>query len=524
MEFGNLLLRLSEFTIQSSNLFSTQAEINMVSRFTNSQKKFARDILYVCEYDELQDMRDEFGINVLCTSNQAMQPIDELKHLNLVFIDTDFSADELVLKISEELSIYHKVNQAKIKLSEALISGMGLQHIADVLTEILLNPLMVCSIGFKVLANSSKYKKVNDDSWQSMIDNGYLSNDEIKKGDSLGINESVFSSSEPVVFGLDSYQYRAMIQRVELNRKNVAFISIMEYNTEFEPYQTKILHYASKIISFELQRDSFIPYTKGQMYEYFFADLLDGKIQDANTIKERMKFFHLDIKDVYYILSFKIQTQADLGLKLTYIRDLLENKIYRGYSIIYENKIVMLLSRKSKRVSVSDELNLYFDFFVNSNLQVGISRPHSKVECIRDAYLQSSKAIDLGMKINSKERIFNIEDYVQYQLLDSVSGTKDFENFCSIKIFELIHYDKINNTEFLVDLDVYLSNSCNAIKSAKILNIHRSTMDYRINKIQEILDLHLEDSEVIFSLGFSLRLLKLSFGEEFIKHYKTANL
>ena len=71
-------------------------------------------------------------------------------------------------------------------------------------------------------------------------------------------------------------------------------------------------------------------------------------------------------------------------------------------------------------------------------------------------------------------------------------------------IGDLEVYDEVNNTDYVELLINYFENNCKVNETASSLYIHRNTVNYKINKIEEILDLNLSDigdrSKVYLSL------------------------
>ena len=62
-------------------------------------------------------------------------------------------------------------------------------------------------------------------------------------------------------------------------------------------------------------------------------------------------------------------------------------------------------------------------------------------------------------------------------------------------------------------LRVYLNNHCSVKASADELFLHRSTMNYRLEKIKEILEIELDDNKHQFNLLLAYHLFDL-FGEK----------
>ncbi|MBR0405666.1 MAG: helix-turn-helix domain-containing protein [Eggerthellaceae bacterium] len=73
---------------------------------------------------------------------------------------------------------------------------------------------------------------------------------------------------------------------------------------------------------------------------------------------------------------------------------------------------------------------------------------------------------------------------------------------------EVLHsYDKAHHTSYCLTLLGYLQFERNAVSTAKALYLHRNTLRNRLNKIEEIIDVDLEDSNLRFYLMVSLNTL-----------------
>lgn len=92
-------------------------------------------------------------------------------------------------------------------------------------------------------------------------------------------------------------------------------------------------------------------------------------------------------------------------------------------------------------------------------------------------------------------------------LLDKLT----WQSVCHPAIMQLIQYDRENESNFLETLQVYLKNERNITKTAQELHIHRNTLIYRINRIEDsILGTTLDNQELRDSLSFSFKCMDFS--------------
>ena len=74
-------------------------------------------------------------------------------------------------------------------------------------------------------------------------------------------------------------------------------------------------------------------------------------------------------------------------------------------------------------------------------------------------------------------------------------------------LLTILRYDRENSTQYFNTLHSYLINERNIPKTAAALIIHRTTLTYRLQKLQELFNLNLDDAGQRLYLLVSLFLL-----------------
>ena len=80
-----------------------------------------------------------------------------------------------------------------------------------------------------------------------------------------------------------------------------------------------------------------------------------------------------------------------------------------------------------------------------------------------------------------------------YQYLFNNDNHDEILNYCNERLGKLEEYDHANGTFLLDTLLAYYMNGFSVGKTAKELFIHRNSLQYRMNKIQELIDFELDD-------------------------------
>lgn len=485
--------------------------ISTIEAFNKDQKLFQSDILYIGNISDILHIPYEYlPINMLCIADTTI-PAEYLKHLKTNLIVLNKAVDIIIiLKELEKLfSSNQYYIQSSLKLMTALLSGKNVQYILNIGTEILGNPLLVGDSSFKSLGYTYDIP-VDDPWWNEQIKANYVSNSAmVLLQNSEEFNRCLKSSEPELVDNKQISKYRYMVNNIMADGKRLGHFCVIEYKRQFQQIDNRLIKLICDILASVMQRNSSLYCGKGEKYEYFIANLLDGKEQVRESIQKRLEYMDLYLKENLYVITIRDIGDDDRHEILPYMIEILESLINESKSIIYHNNFVMIFSCDAKETLNKGILKRLSHFLRKQHMVAGISQCFNDITHIREHYQQSINSIELGMKMKDKKDIYIYNDYSVYDLLNIAAEHRDLKSFCNPALFKLINYDHKNNTSYMESLLVYLSNGTNVKAAAQELNIHRNTMDYRINKIQEIMDLKFSDPDVMLSLYLSYKIFNI---------------
>lgn len=484
--------------------------INNVVWLRGYDQDYKSNLLYVAKASDLLKLLPiESPLNVVCLSDITLNFYAN-DNLNLIVVDASSDItmiyNDINTFITNQISLHH----SSAKLYDAMLSEKGLQHILDVGAEILGNPILVYNLAHKILSYS-KNIVVKDAEWNELITRGYGSYDDynFKKKNF----KKVEMAHNPVILNI-SADKRAIFNKVQIGRKHIGYVSTADHERPFFENSIELIELLSKLIANELQKDNLLKQTRGLMYEYLIAELLDSKSVNRQYLQDRIKYLDLDLGENLYALTVRQETGETNSLP--FYRDKLESLISGSKSVLYNSDLVFLISRKKNRPLKKLDLENALNLLKGNKMQAGLSRCFNDISLIRHFYIQSYKAIEIGSRLKQGEFFFVYDKFAFNHLLDIAAEQSDLKDFCSNLIFNLIEYDKVNHTKFMQTLYVYLSCGCDVSKAAHIFNIHRNSMDYRIKKVEEILEIDIRDAETHFALYSSVKILSFIKDKDFL--------
>lgn len=285
-------------------------------------------------------------------------------------------------------------------------------------------------------------------------------------------------------------------------------MAVCAHNRDFEERDEELVSLLCEAYSIELQKTKYLDFSQSLMHQSFLFDLLNGKFEDEGLIIERLKILGLKFKSKLFVINIDIQNLDKSKSTLPYMRDEIENKLVNAKAIVYNQNVVVLASCENDRKFLEIELGALKEFIVSNNLQAGISRPFLKLANVRGHYLESMEALKLGKLINKEQNFYKYEDYLIIDLLNKNSNADNCKRYIHHSLLRLIEYDKENGTDYVHSFYIYLCNFKNTKESAAILNIHRNTLFHRMEKIEQLLNVDLNDGNVMFQLYLSYKILE----------------
>lgn len=395
-----------------------------------------------------------------------------------------------------------------LRLVKTLSKESGLQALVDLGYEILGNPFTITDFSVKVLASTGETKVTDDPVWNELK----INNNFIFQTYSYYVRNSLFNEiarNDAPFYWSDPYcKYPRLIGKIRINNKDVAVMVACAHNRDFKESDEELVSLLCDAFSIELQKTKYNHFSQGLIHQSFLYDLLDGKFEDERLIVERMKILGLKFKSKLFVINIDIQNLDKSRLSLPYMRDEIESKLANAKAMVYNHTVVILASCENDRHFQEIELIALQEFIKTNNLQAGISRPFSKLADVKEHYLESIEAIKLGNHINKEQHFFKYEDYLIFDLIDNYSHAEECKKFIHHSLMRLVEYDKENGTDYVRSFYTYLCNFKNIKDSANILNIHRNTMFYRIEKIESLLNVDLNNGDVLFQLYLSYKILE----------------
>lgn len=146
--------------------------------------------------------------------------------------------------------------------------------------------------------------------------------------------------------------------------------------------------------------------------------------------------------------------------------------------------------------------------FPKANLISGMSGPAQTLNDWPRVYNEALQAMQLGDRLQLGE-VVEFSSLGVYKLLGQLEEIPAVRDFTNQVIGPLVAYDDKHNSTLVQTMDAYFAHHGNISQTAESLFIHRNTLLYRLERIQELTKHDLNQSNMRMGLHLALKLWQL---------------
>jgi purine catabolism regulator len=279
------------------------------------------------------------------------------------------------------------------------------------------------------------------------------------------------------------------------------------------PFYTMPLEQASHIVAYEQMKQDALVEGEKRLRRQFFSDWLDNRLS-MEEVMNRVKNYPISDLESYLIcicaadpspeghLLTNFEQNARCERWLFQTEKFLEVYPRQVICEIKDNRLILILPTLTGDNKNFDEKE-YVEIFrklqqrlIEENqmtiFSIGFSNPVDHISKIPQAFSEAKQTLEIGYSLQKKQFIHTYRTQQVTELIRSLPDNKlnDFYSYC---LGELAFTDQPERQELLNTLDVYLNHESSIAETAKVLFLHRNTVQNRINRCEALLNISLKD-------------------------------
>lgn len=516
------MIKLSQFFNYIKDLFGltiwgTSSEVKVYGiRFMfpgDSECNNDLDLLYIGSFLEKDKFSPDFYNNhkVLLVGAPEMNPVN----VSTFYISETIDLDKIFNSYQNFRAEYDRFFLYKEKLFETLYKGGEIEDILKLAYKTIENPVTLNDSSFTQI---DCYPEGSDDfdHFEEVDGRIILRTTYLQHMADWNILKELESSSSPFVTKIKGSDFNWIFSGIKIGNSLIAFICVRCMEKKHSQFDLDYIDIVSKVVSIILQRQEFYRNPTGLSAEYFLTSLLENRYKEKTYIQQRLNSFGIK-NDCFnhIIVCCNINSLKQTSTNKLVVEQL--KSIFPGSLITtFQGNIILLLQTENSEPFNEAREKRILAFLKFNKLYCTISLPFLDLGDTHNFYHQAFGLTEQKQFFSYDPSILKFSDYYMEYIFNEIDNPDYLKSMIHPHILAILEYDKSHNSEYLKTLNVYLNNNRNAADSSMLLNIHRSTFFYRLKRIVDLFGFREEDSNLLFSYEFSLRILSYLRGIEFI--------
>ena len=419
----------------------------------------------------------------------------------------DVSAVQIM---NEIIGIFQKYHDFELDLSEVVTGGGSITDLLVAAEPIFGNPMYVHDNMFAVIALPRMYEGMLKFEYNQKTGKIFIPLWLIEDFKFDEDYRKTLLRHEPGIWGTDEYPYhiRSLYVNIWDGTYYCGRLLINELRSILKPGQAQTAMYLAEYIRMIMHRDVGHTSPAYRNFEETFVDLMNKREVAAADLNALLEILGWQEHDRYICLQLRNQDPS-LNIKtITVLRSAMASALSGYSSFFYENDLCVVLNLTISKNTYSEIRNLMATHVRDSYMHCGISNPFDGIRNLPDGFAQAQIALRYIAMENPMHWVVSFEECVLPFLLNLVMRQGRPEMMAAPDLLRLRAYDRENGTEYYKTLRAYLVHERNIPQTSEALIIHRTTLSYRLKKMQELMTMNLDSAESRFYLLLSFRLLE----------------
>ncbi len=301
--------------------------------------------------------------------------------------------------------------------------------------------------------------------------------------------------------------------------KNVGrgYLSIVGRESDLDEVDQLVCEHGAAACALEMAKQKAVNETEKRLRGTFLDRLLLGDVTQQEAIRQGERFNHnMTETHVAFVLSWSGADQPSLRRLETLVNSIIVAQ--EASALVWtrekEGEVVVFHATDASD-PIDNSLMLSNAFsqelrrqYPQNRVSIGLGQVARDVNAWRSSYRDAVQAMELAERLQTDIPLF-IGDLGVYQLILNLSDRERLSDFCENTLGLLTEYDLRQNADLIKTLEAFFNCHGNLSQTAESLIVHRNTLLYRMNRINEIAGIDLSRPETRLALHLALTIRRL---------------
>jgi purine catabolism regulator len=315
-----------------------------------------------------------------------------------------------------------------------------------------------------------------------------------------------------------------LVTPIRLSYGVAGYFSLVDRSAQIETLDRLVLEQTAPLIALELARVEELAEVQQRLHGDVFDELLAGTISDPQQALARARQLGHDLGGGSLVLvaaarrreSAAQEGGADTPLWARRMMAEAEYFFPGVWARMRSSELILLVPTEREagngdlltrfKGRLNELLSRMTPWSAPEGLRIGVGRQAATLEELPRSYQEARQALMIGQRLFSGQPVTYFGELGIYRLLFHLHEAEGTREFYEEVLGPLLEYDRRTDNELVNTLETYFACNGNLSEAARRLHLHRNSLLYRLERIQEVLQTDLEDADTRLSLQVALKM------------------
>lgn len=294
-------------------------------------------------------------------------------------------------------------------------------------------------------------------------------------------------------------------------------LSIIGRDTDIDDIDLLVAEHGAAACGLEMAKQKAVSETEKRLRGTFLDRLLIGDVSQQEAVRQGERFDHdMTQTHIAMVLAWQGDDTPSMRRLETMVNTIIDTQ--RTEALVWQRERegqVVVFHATDPKDPIDQSLTLAENFTKEINSQypqnhvaIGLGQAARDVSAWRSSYRDAVQAMELAERLQTDTPLY-IGDLGVYQLILSLSDRDKLTQFCDKTLGTLVEYDMRQNADLVKTMEAFFQCHGNLSQTAEELIVHRNTLLYRMNRINEIAGIDLNRPETRLALHLAITIRRL---------------
>lgn len=444
------------------------------------------------------------------TANELGFPLIEIPY-TVRFVDVARTVNG---RIAEgNLDMVRRALSISQSLTQIVLEGGGLKELAVKLAELVRHSISIETATFDAIATvniadvdeARRYTQIHGRTDPRLVEaldrNGYLPT----------IRETLRPVQLPVMADV-GLEMERILAPVVVHGMVYGYMWIIADNHALSEIDLMAIESGATIAALMILYQESAQTAEASLKGSLLSQLIQGESSRETVLTDQSLRYGVDLRLPYILLVI----DGDSATLMPLYRQVNQLASMQGWQVVvgqFAGQVIVLVQADGSEEAVIQRIG---ERLVNGKgrhaeltARIAVSPIVQGASSVRRAHQNAVDTLVIGRKLTPQQAILRFTQlgYLHTLYLAGSESLRDNPHIATLR-----HLTNEGSNDLLQTLEAYLDNGGNGVLTAETLHVHRSTLNYRLTRIEQLCSINLQDAPTRANLHIAIKLLRL-FGD-----------